>query len=569
MVVSFNHQIKSLCAKAYPAVRERSARAYRVSKERYRKLSGSRYFHPILYGLLFLVAILHGWALLHARLGAHFTQDSYAYYLLGKNVFGGLGYTSYCARDFSVEPVWPVLSQSFPPLHPILTGLVDVITDLGVRSLSVVSLFYLMGTIVTMFFLGRGLDKKSWLFLFFAFIAVIGTNPFYREELEAGRSIPGMMLFYLLAMGCFVRTLDGKVRSRRTEILCGVMLAAMLLQRFDQTLFTLAFLFCSFFIFKLRGLNTRQSLIRTGTIAGAFAVASFPWALRNIIHFGSPFASDNTGSTMSTFRGLYCCHFWLPGMEPPSLFTHPEMWLNQRLKFLSSNFDKIVNITHHLVYVVPVAVLAMWRTFSFRQWVFIFFVLIQFCTTLFTISLTPYGDNRYFSLVHLNLAVVVAMVIANAFHAGSTRVIRAVVQTAMVLYLLHTTFSNANVRRFEADLLAGKIIPQTPDAKIANHRRMEAIVSKYVKQDDVLSVKPNADGYTAFTGRRTVYWPSTIKTNRRGLAEWIEVWSVDYFLLPRKYVKRLRLDPFVVAPVGSRLLVDANAYLRSIGKSAR
>jgi len=225
-----------------------------------------------------------------------------------------------------------------------------------------------------------------------------------------------------------------------------------------------------------------------------------------------------------------------------------------------------VNVTHHMVFVVPVAVLAMWRTFSFRQWVFIFFAAVHFCTTLFTISITPYGDNRYFSLVHLNLTIVVAMVIANAFHAGSTRVIRAIVQTAMVLFLLHTTFSDENVRRFEADLLSGRIVPQMPTAKMSSHQQMEAIVSKYVKADDVLSVKPNADGYTAFTGRRTVYWPSTIKSNRKGLAEWIQVWSVDYFLLPKKHVSRLRLNPFVVANVKSRLLVDANAYLRSIGK---
>jgi hypothetical protein len=145
-------------------------------------------------------------------------------------------------------------------------------------------------------------------------------------------------------------------------------------------------------------------------------------------------------------------------------------------------------------------------------------------------------------------------------------VIRAIVQTAMVLFLLHITFSDANVRRFNADLLAGNIVPQTAAKKAASFQGMEAIVSKYVKADDVLSVKPNADGYTAFTGRRTIYWPSTIKRNRRGLAEWIQIWSVDYFLVPKSIVNRLRLQSFVVTNVNSRLLVDANAYLKSIGK---
>jgi hypothetical protein len=538
----------------------------------YERVSSARPFYPILYVLLFVVTFLFIWTLLHPRMGNTFTQDSYAYYLLGRNLFDGLGYTTPCARDFSVEPIWPVISKSFPPLHPVLVGFVDMLTGLKIHAANVVSYLYIIGTIVLMFLLGRDLDRRTWLFFFFAFVVFVATNKYYREASGAGRSIPGMMLFFLLTILFFFKTLEQKGPRHLYEVLTGIMAAGMLHERFDQTLFCIAFIFFSGFIFKLSGFSTKQSLIKAGTIAGVFIAASLPWAIRNMIQFGAPFASDNTGSTTSTFRGLYCCSFWLPGREPPNLFTHPEMWLNQRLRYLSRNFGKIVKITYYVVYIAPIAVLAMWRTFSFKQRAFLFLIGIHFCTTLFTISLTPYGDNRYFSLVHLNLNIALVISMTNLFlyllrlRHKIYRMVYVAIQIAMVVALIFLTFSEENRQLMTTDLLAGRIIPKNTKEMEKSFQRADRIVSKYMKEGEILAVKPNAESYTYFTGRETAYYPSTVGRRRRILAEWTKAWSIDFYLFPRKIVNKLRLQEFVVANAVGRQLVDADAFLEAMDK---
>ena len=536
--------------------------SYRFMAARYAALERMRFFRPFLLGVLILLTFMWAWTFLHDRLGEHFSQDSFGYFLLSKNIFSGLGFTSFSARDFSVEPVWPVVSKSFPPLHPLLVGFVNFITGLGMRSASLISLFFLGGTIVTMFFFTRELDRESWLMLFFAFVLFFSTNKFYREEMEAGRSIPGMMLFFFLAVMFFLKTLDEGGRKIKYEILSGALLAAMLHQRFDQTLFCLAFLFFVFFIYKLKGFSTRESLVRTGTIAGTFFILSLPWAIRNMVQFGVPFASDNTGSVKTTFTGLFCNSFWLPGKEPPTIFTHPDRWLDQRERFLLRNFDKIVVLSRSTIYLVPIAVLAMWKTLTFKQRVFAFFMVVSFATTLTTISLTPFGDHRYFSLVHLNLFIVLALCISNAFKSNSTKPIRRFVHVTLVLVLLCSTFTGKRGVNIREDFFWGNLIPNNLEVRRLDYKNLNKQLFKYVKGTDILSIKPHAERYTYFTNRRTVYVPSTLGRNQRLLYEWVKRWDVDYMFIYRKNVKQLRLGKFVVAHIRGRPLVDCKAFLK-------
>jgi hypothetical protein len=541
---------------------DRTTDIYRASRAQYERLSQTRYFWPGVYGLFLLLVFAWAWTFLHARLGAHFSQDSYGYFLLGKNVFEGLGYTTFSARDLSVDPSWPVVSKSFPPLHPILIGFVHFITDLGMRSASLVSLLFLAGTLVALFFFTRELDKASWLIPFFAFVVFFGTNQFYREEMEAGRSIPGMMLFFFLVVIFFLKSLDRGERKIKYEILSGALLAAMLHQRFDQTLFCLAFLFFSFFIYKLRGFSTKESLFKTSTILGTFVLFSLPWAIRNIVQFGAPFASDNTGSVKTTFTGLFCNSFWLPGQEPPTIFTHPEKWMNQRLGFLERNFDKIKTLSAPLIYFTPVAVLVMWKTLSFKQRVFAFLTLVTFFTTLTTISLTPYGDNRYFSLVHLNLCIVFGICVSHVFKLNTTEALRRFTHVALILVLLYKTLSGPNGSHIRKDFLTGNLIPNDQKAMIHNYNLFSQSLSPYLKKEDILSIRPHAERYTYFTGRRTVYVPSSLGRNQRAFYAFVKKWGVDYFFVFKKGVKQLRLQKYVVATIRGRKLVDCNAFMR-------
>ncbi|MDP1108695.1 hypothetical protein, partial [Klebsiella pneumoniae] len=83
-----------------------------------------------------LIAI--SWALailwLLPTFGHQFSPDSYGNFLIGRNLFHGLGFTSPSARDLFVPPVYPVVSRSFPPLYPVLVGAVDRLTGAGIAS---------------------------------------------------------------------------------------------------------------------------------------------------------------------------------------------------------------------------------------------------------------------------------------------------------------------------------------------------------------------------------------------------------------------------------------------------
>ncbi len=527
------------------------------------RVSSHRFFVPIVTGILLIISFIWAWCLLFPKLGSYFSQDSYAYYLIGKNIFRGLGYTTDCARDLSVPPVWPVVSKSFPPLHPLLVGFADFILGLKIRSASAVSLLYLGGTLVATLYLGRELEKRAGLFVFFAFIATFALNGAYREELEGGRSIPGMMIFFLLLMLFHLKTLPPNPRKRIFEILSGVCAGAMLLQRFDQTLFSLVYLFLCFFIYRRFGLSKSESLKRCGLIVGAFTLTVLPWAIRNTVQFGAPFASDNTASVFGTFRGLACCAFRPHGYIPQTIFTDPEVWLNQKLGNLSKNLFRILAVTHYTVLVVPAVFAAMWKTFSPKQRLFALTAFIHLCMTLLTISLTPYGDRRYFSLVHLNTLIVAAFCAANLFELKGVRTIRGLIQAGLVVFLFASTFSATNLERIGTAISHKTLIPQNPKKEKSKFTKMERVVRKHVKKKDTLVVKPNADGYTAFTGRRTVYFPSTIHSNRRDFAEWLKAWSIDFLLVPKNTVTNLRLDKFVIDEVSGRKLVDANAFLKS------
>jgi hypothetical protein len=205
----------------------------------------------------------------------------------------------------------------------------------------------------------------------------------------------------------------------------------------------------------------------------------------------------------------------------------------------------------------------MWKTFSAGQKLFMFLAFVHFCSTLFTISITPYGDYRYFSLIHLNTFIAAAICIGNLFHRNPMRPFREVTQLAMIAILIGTAFSGPNIDRIKTGVSVKTLIPQNTDKLKTYYAAIEQIVQKHVKADDILAVKPNADGYAAFTGRRTVYFPSTIYTGKHVLAKWIKAWSVDYLLLPKSTAVGLRLDRFVIDSVFDAKLVDANAFLKS------
>ncbi|MDD5310100.1 MAG: hypothetical protein PHU25_22510, partial [Deltaproteobacteria bacterium] len=103
--------------------------------------------------------LVWGWTRLNASPVDLFSPDSYACYLIGKNLFSGHGFSTFAIRDLHDTPAWPLPSRSFAPVLPFLVGLVDWLGGLGINSGVVVNWVFFLGTLITVSFLGRALDK--------------------------------------------------------------------------------------------------------------------------------------------------------------------------------------------------------------------------------------------------------------------------------------------------------------------------------------------------------------------------------------------------------------------------
>lgn len=501
-------------------------------------------------------AFLWAWSMIHFDLGSHFTQDSFGYFLLAKNIFSGLGFTSFSARDFYIEPTWPVISRSFPPLHPFLIGLVDLIFGFGIRSAALLNIFVLFGTIVTFLILSRTLNKSTWFVIAFSFILFFWANPYYREELIAGRSIPCTIMFYYLAIIFFAKSIISNNNHRWHECMCGFFLCLMLHERFDQMLFCLLFIPASFIFYRLNGSSNWESFIKSGTITLVLVVFSLPWVIRNIIQFQTPFASNNTMAVISVNPDMACLNYWLPGDEPPTIYTAPNIWINQRIAFLVKNLKKIWEIAKHVIYIAPIAALAVWRRFHTLQKMFAIVSVLNMAASLITVSLTPYGDHRYFSLIHANLCIITFIGIASFLDRNRLKKIRNILFVLTIPLLVSLLLLDTHRTPLIRYLLKGQIIPNDTNIQQIYFETIKDAFQPYLSADDLLGVSFDAEKFTYFTGYKTISFPTNMRVHTRGLKQWMERWHVDFLILYNEQVKILNIEELVVAEAYGRSLID-------------
>lgn len=343
-----------------------------------------------------------------SHFGAAYTPDSFAYYLLGHNVFAGHGYASQAIRDFyiggSAEFFQP--SRSFPPLMPLLVGTVDALSGKGIASGLIANLLLTLALFHTYFALAAKLAGRfAWaMFLVLPAFLFFETSPdSLTGEILAGRA---MALAALLCCSVLLVLCSNHITPRRAALL-GVLLALLYLTRFDSAVFVAA-LVAGLAFFKVVPLRW---------LVGAFLLALAPWLARNLIAFGSPLASDNAITALSTF----------PSIVPISAFEHdavpmlwhdPGLWAMQRAENLVINSQTYFGLLTPLgtLAATVVCALAMFSPRSPRP-VKILVALAALWTiaNLLAVSLTPYHDARYFSLAaFLTLAAAAASLTALA-----------------------------------------------------------------------------------------------------------------------------------------------------------
>lgn len=520
-------------------------------------------------GLTLLFVFVYAWSLLAPKLGSSFSQDSYGYFLLGNNLMGNKGFTSPSARDFNVEPVWPVSSRSFPPVFPLLVGAMNWLTGYGIQSNAIVNLLVLVLFIVVLIHFFKNIVDWAWILLMFSFVLFVATNPYYREEVLAGRSIPTTMLALFGFYTCFAKSLEERPRFFGSSILAGICLAIMMHTRFDQTLFCLAAVPFSFVLYRWKGDTNLEALKKTGTMFGAFLLVSMPWMVRNTRLFGLPFASDNAVAVFSTHPSLVGICYWPAGSEPDTIWTNLALWLNQRQHYLIANFKKIMHITSFTICWIPVIPLLLWRILTNKQRSFYLYACLHILCTIFSISISPYGDPRYFSSIHLNLLVMGFMCGAAVLDLAVAPLMEKILTYVALLVMLVLPFTDASRTPIAEHLLKGQLLPGDVKSQQARYGAMKAAFSPHFQSDPVIAVHHDAEIFTYYTGYRTIYYPINLKRRTKGLAEWIAKWNVDYLVLFQPMVRSLKMKKYVLASASGRTLLDAREFLKDQRETGR
>ncbi|MCP4679023.1 MAG: hypothetical protein GY854_26735, partial [Deltaproteobacteria bacterium] len=365
--------------------------------------------------LFLFFASIWAWCKLSPTMGNSFAPDAYAYILLGQNVFKDHGFSTFAVRDIQEVPAWPLPSRSFPPLLPVLSGLVDWCTGLGIKSGAVINLSVFPSILLVLMFLGKTVAKKNWLLFSLPFILFFATNRYYRRVTETGLSTPITMLFFLAFIVFFLRALNPNLKHRGFELSSGVCLCLMLLSRYDHLLVALALIPFCFLVCRWFGFSTRDALIKTGYIGGSLVIAYLPWAIRSIAIYGIPFASNNSITVFNITKLHSPICYWIKGTEPETLFTNFDLWLSTRTDYLVINWHKLEKVTNGFVYVTPIVSIALWSRLSKIAKTMLLICLLHAVILLFTISLTPFHDLRYWSQCHLSLYLVFCLVLIESF----------------------------------------------------------------------------------------------------------------------------------------------------------
>ena len=499
------------------------------------------------------------WLELHGLLGNSFSPDSYAFFLLGQNIFDGLGFSSFSLRDFYIDVAWPIPSRSFPPLYPLLVGLTDFVFSSRIQSGVGLNLFLLFATLFTFAFLSRSLSKSHWFFLSLSFLLFFDLNKPYQYELGAARSIPLMILLYLLFLFFFLKSLEEEAGTRKNTILCSASLCALLLSRFDQMPFCLAVLAMTPFIYRVKGTQFNRGIKKGATIAIVFVLLYLPWGVRNTVQFGTPWASDNAITAKSTHESIVQMTYWKKGEYPPSLFEEPKVWLKQRISYLKRNWKKFNKSTHHIVYYVPLLVLAFWATFTTSQRLVLFLGLLNALFTFAAISLTPYGDLRYFSLVHLNLILALGLCVTNLLKVTSGRLSMFVAGVTIVVCLVTLPFHDRELRSKASDLFSGRFIAHDVDRKQRFYDKLVSHMEQHLSSNTLLAV-PRPEEWTYFTKSRTTWLPRN-GSQTEHLVAWLKKFEVDFLVLGKKEEQALKLTSVAIDENQGVRLLDAKQVI--------
>lgn len=430
-----------------------------------------------------------------------FSPDSYAFYLLGDRFWSTFQYANPSVRDFNIPIAWPQVSRSFPPIWPLLVGFSARIFPIGIAASLVPTALVLVGTAMAARAVALRLASERWLLAWAAFPLFVLIDAGYRDELAAGRSIPLAILLLLAALATLLPTLDEAHGLPRRAAVAGALLGAMLLVRSDDLLFVPTLLVAALLTWGRR--HGWRLAWRGSLLAGAALLAVMsPWIVRNLLAFGRPLVSHDAETAITTFPGAAYMLWFAPGRVVATVFQEPGIWAQERLAWLLANLERAFQVTHGLLVLGPVLLIATWRWVPPAVRAFGVVTVLHVITRIGMVSLTPYPDTRYLSALHLELWLTFAAGLA-AF-TGRLPWGRWVGVTALVGSLLACGWGAVGAVQRTGSVLW----PLAPrEAEIADrYRRIGAALEALVPAG-ALVASEDAEALTYYTGNPSVYLP--------------------------------------------------------------
>ena len=498
-----------------------------------------------------------------------YSPDSFAYYLLGNNFFSGLGYTSQTIRDFYISPELLPSSRSFPPIMPLLIGLVSKITGWGIVTGTIINLGILYATLHYWYLLSKQIFGKFLYVAFFCFIYFVFNNAPYVGEIVAGRSAPLVMLLLFLLMYFTTRIESG---TNKVMAAIGIVLALLPLTRFDALPFSMSVLML--YSFWLR--KERRGLI---TLLLSFVLVMAPWMIRNMVAFGNPFASDNSVTAFSTHAGIVQLSIFEGGI--PLVSHNPQLWFDQRLGYVNENVKLIMSSLSPMSGWLVVSLLLMSvcliqrdearMTFnalkkdseSTMHRVKVIFLIgwLWVLTNIASVSLTSYRDERYFLVsVFILLSLATSSVIILFMNNNANSISNVTSPSSRVSprsrFLLVTSI---------ALLLVTPAVIQVKQALMAKTdtllrpRALSGLYAEFAPliKEGSLVADGDAENMAYQTGWRTIYLPINLReVSGETFFSWIKKWKVDYVLMGGESILQQNPSAILLKSVGDARLYD-------------
>jgi hypothetical protein len=237
-----------------------------------------------------------------------FGADSWSLYELSRT-FGNDFYRFTTWRSFFSEQPY---SQAFPPLWPAIIAAADWVTGLGMNAAMIMAVLCMLGFGLLAERLARRVFEQPGAGLLSA-LAMLAYAPL-RTDVAAGGTL-ALQLLLLSALALALMT--PRLAPVRRALLVGAIGGAMVMNRFDAAPVLLGVL-ATFWI-------VHRSLPATLAAALTAGVVMSPWILYSSIHFGRPFATDNSLIATAIDPALYVIDFLTAA--PRTVADEPLAWV--------------------------------------------------------------------------------------------------------------------------------------------------------------------------------------------------------------------------------------------------